>query len=268
MRHQPLFVIPTDRSTIDGLYDELEFPEPPPGRPYVAMNMVSTIDGKVTIGGRSFPVGSAVDHGLMRKIRAAVDMVIVGAGTLRNEDVNFSLPAALQERRLLRGLGPHPLAAVISASAELPLQRKFFQSADFESIVFTSERADRARIRALESYARVIVVGQKDVDLNRLMSILVDDLGVKRLLVEGGPTLNFSFVDAGYADELFWTVAPKIVGGRELTMVEGKGLDPGRVAKLKLLSAFAYNEELYLRYRFVSTKIREPQRTQRAQRKV
>ncbi len=244
--------VPEAHSSIDALYDGLQFPEPPRGRPYVAINMVSTVDGKVTIDGRSYPVGSDTDHKLMRKIRAPVDMVMVGAGSLRAEDINFSLPADLQELRLVRGLTPHPIAAVVSASGDLPLDRKFFLSGDFESIVFTSKQAGQARIRQLENYSRVIVIGENDVDLQRLMKVLRGRLGVRRLLVEGGPTLNFSLIDAGYVDELFCTIAPKMLGGRGPTMVEGKGMGASRIARLRLISAFTYADELYLRYGFTS----------------
>ncbi len=233
---------------IEHLYDDLTFPEGKNGRPYVVFNMVSSVDGKVTIAGRSQPVGSKTDHALMRKIRAATDMVLVGAGTLRKENIDFRLPAPLRERRVARGLTPVPVAAVLSPSADLPLNRTFFTSNEFPSVVFTMRRAPAEKIRQLEGLAQVVYVGDADVDLSQLMSVLTTELGVKRLVVEGGPTLNFSLIKAGFADELFWTVAPKVVGGHELTMIQGPELLVERASRLRLVSAYSYENEIYLRY--------------------
>src|SRR5579862_6024304 len=67
-------------------YADLEFPAAPPGRPYVAINMVATIDGKILSGNRDEPVvdlGSKLDHELMKRIEGAMDAVLLGAQTLR-----------------------------------------------------------------------------------------------------------------------------------------------------------------------------------------
>ena len=77
---------------------------------------------------------------------------------------------------------------------------------------------------------------------------LRDELGVRRLLVEGGPTLNGELLRAGLVDEIFWTLAPKVVGGgEELTMVAGPALPGPR--RLALVSAYLHEGELFLRYR-------------------
>lgn len=235
---------------IDHLYDDLTFPEGKDGRPYVVFNMVSTVDGRVTIKGRSQPVGSGTDHQLMRKIRAAADMVLIGAGTLRAENINFALPVDLQEARVSRGLSRVPFAAVLSPSAELPLNRTFFTSQEFTSIVFTTKKARPERIRELEGHAQVVVVGESDIGLPHLMSVLATQFGVKRVVIEGGPTLNASMVRARYADELFWTVAPKVVGGRELSMIQTPELLSDTGLPLRLISAYAFKDEVYLRYAF------------------
>jgi riboflavin biosynthesis pyrimidine reductase len=177
-------------------------------------------------------------------------MVLIGAGTLRAENVNFALPMELHEIRAARGLSPVPLAAVLSPSAQLPLDRTFFTSGEFPSVVFTTENARSENKEALKPYAQVVVVGENDVDLSDLMSILTTDFGVKRLVVEGGPSLNASMIRAGFANELFWTVAPKMIGGRELSMVQTPDLLSDLGVPLQLSSAYAIGNEVYLRYRF------------------
>ncbi|MDA8189218.1 MAG: dihydrofolate reductase family protein [Dehalococcoidales bacterium] len=243
-----LLSLATSKLDIDTLYDDLTFPDGKDGLPYVVLNMVATVDGKATIGGRSFPLGSKVDHVLMRKIRAAADMVLIGAGTLRAENVDFRMPDHLQEKRLARGLTGVPLAAVLSPSADLPLDRTFFTSKQFTAIVLCTEQADPRKVKELSSRVQVLSVGKAKVELRTMLSVLLADFGVKRLVVEGGPTLNFSLIEAGLADELFLTICPKIVGGHETSIVQGTGFSPDRVPLLRLVSAHACDNELFLRY--------------------
>lgn len=237
---------------IEDVYRDLVFPEGREGRPYVAINVASTADGKATVEGRANKVGSEIDHKLMRRVRAAADMILIGARTLRKENVSFTLPPDLQRERVTRGLSPVPLAAVLSASGELPLDRSFFQSKEFQSMVFVTESAEPRRLKELEEHARVLVVGERTVDLNDLLGILRRDMGVKRLLVEGGPGLNHAFIQSGLVDELFLTLSPKIVAGREISPVEGARFPGDGVAQLQLVSAYAYRSELFLRFRFLA----------------
>ena len=66
------------------IYHDLSFPEPQGRRPYVAINMVTTVDGKATnLAGTVVSLGSRVDRTSMRRIRAAADGVMNGAETLR-----------------------------------------------------------------------------------------------------------------------------------------------------------------------------------------
>jgi len=237
---------------IDDLYRDIVFPEGTAGRPYVVLNAVSTVDGKATIGGRSNAVGSDLDRSLMRRIRAAADMVLIGAGTLRGENVDFRLPAELRMARVARGMSPTPMAAVLSASGELPLDRTFFRSKEFEAIVFISRSADPRRVRAIEKHARVVVVGEQTVDIGALAKTLTQDLGVKRLVIEGGPRLYHAFIASNLVDELFLTLSPKIVAGREVSPIEGPRFPGDGVVRLRLVSAYAFHDELFLRYEFLS----------------
>ncbi len=92
------------------IYDDLDLPAGPPHRPYVLVNMVSTVDGKVTMGRGAVqePIGSKVDHGLMARLRAPVDAVLRGAGTVRAYDVPPRVPAEYAERRRPGACRPSP----------------------------------------------------------------------------------------------------------------------------------------------------------------
>ena len=89
-------------------------------RPYVMLNMVSSADGRATIGGRSGPLGSAADRALFHALRTVVDAVMAGAGTMRTE--RYGRIIAQESRRQLRrsrGLSEEPLACIVSGRLAL-----------------------------------------------------------------------------------------------------------------------------------------------------
>ena len=123
-------------------YTALQFPAPPPDRPYVLVNMVMSADGKVVIEGTEQGLGSRVDQRLMRELRANADVVITGAGTLRASGATSRVRYADLERlRTARGRSPNPTAAVLSGSGDLPLDGLFFTADDFDAMVYLSARA-------------------------------------------------------------------------------------------------------------------------------
>jgi 2,5-diamino-6-(ribosylamino)-4(3H)-pyrimidinone 5'-phosphate reductase len=237
----------------DQIYGDLTFPVTSRQRPYIAINVVTTVDGKATnLLGKAYTLGSSVDRVVMRRIRCAADGVLNGAETLRRENVNPGVPRELEPLRASRGLSRQPLALTLTASCNLPLDRTFLQSPEFDRVVVTTQYAPTERVAALARHARILRAGEHAVDLPLMMRLLVDELGVRRLVVEGGPTLNAELISLGLADELFWTVAPKILAGpAERTMVEESPLAPEERPGMELISVHEHESELYLRYRFV-----------------
>lgn len=236
--------------TLDEVYADLRF-EGMADRPYVAINMVSSVDGRTTIGGelRQTPIGSAADRQLMGWVRHAADLVIRGAQTVRANPVYPRVPAELVPIRRSKGLTDQPLAALISNSCNVPLDADIFTSGPRRPLVITSDRAPADRVASLRDVADVLVVGDDGVDLQLALQRLRHEFGVERILLEGGPSLNYHFLRQRLVDELFWTVAPKMIGGSaELSWVEGEDLfDP--LMQLKLVSAYTLQDELFLRYR-------------------
>jgi riboflavin-specific deaminase-like protein len=229
------------------LYADLGLPE---GDPYVVLTMVATVDGKATIDGRARPIGSSVDHLLMRRIRANVDAVMSGAGTLRAEGLDLSVPDDLAALRRERGLSDQPLAVIVTGSGVLPTDRRIFRSGQ-SVVVFVTEETPAERVRPLEAVADVRrVPGAGQPDMRAVMAALTGEFGVRRLACEGGPNVNVPLVHEGIADELFLTVAPKLSGGSTtLTILAGHELPIPDIPLLELVSVHLAGSELYLRYR-------------------
>jgi riboflavin-specific deaminase-like protein len=189
-------------------------------RPYLALNMVSTLDGKATIEWRTKGLSSELDRRLFHQLRTQVDAVMVGAGTLRVERYGrIAKSEELRERRVSEGLAREPLAIIVSGRLDLPADLPLLQEPEQEVVIVTRSDAELRGTAARIEYVRT------GDDLPLLMGKLRDERGVRSILCEGGPTLNFHLLAAGLVDELFLTLGAKLSGGAAaLTIVAGRDL--------------------------------------------
>ena len=250
---------PEDRSGTRALtkpdYTALEFPAAPADRPYVIVNMVASVDGKTVIAGTERGLGSAIDQQLLRELRFHADVVLNGAGTLRASGTSALLnDGALEQLRLDRGKPRTPVAAVLSASGNVPLDARCFTSRDFEATLYLADSAPPERRAAIEATGRRVVTVPAGDASPAMLRHMRDHLGARLVLLEGGPTLNGDFFRCGLVDELFLTLGALVVGGAGLpSLVEMPGHTPTSetVQTLELLAAFPNpaTNEVYLLYR-------------------
>ncbi|MCH8978800.1 MAG: dihydrofolate reductase family protein [Armatimonadetes bacterium] len=217
-----------------GIYPHLRLGRAGKARPYVVMNMVATIDGKILSGHRDEAVmdlGSDLDHATMRQIENAADAVMVGAGSLRATG-GMSYPA-------------HLLRVVVSGSGKVPTRRKFFSQAKGRAFVATTEKG----AQELPDTKLAIVAGARSINMRRLLKTLRQDHGVQTLLVEGGSEMNASLLQKDLVDELFLTVAPKVKLGRDVpTYAGGDPLQRDELLNFRLISNRTAGDEIFLRY--------------------
>jgi riboflavin biosynthesis pyrimidine reductase len=235
-------------------YTDLDLPEPPGDRPYVLVNMVMSVDGKVVIAETERGLGSKTDQRLMRELRVNADMVLNGASTLRASGTSSRLgDAVLEDLRESRGLKRCPIAAVVSRSGDLPLEREFFTARDFDAVVYLSTSAPDHRRRAAVATGRTVYEVAAGDEISAMLRHMRQELECRVLLVEGGPTVNAQLFALDAVDEFFLTIGALVVGGRDtLTAVEGPAaFEPESVKRLELVSVHDNPEtnELYLRYR-------------------
>lgn len=192
----------------------------PADRPWVAINMVSSLDGATAVHGRSGPLGGPPDRAVFRAVRAIADVVLVAAGTARAEGYGpVQLPDDAIAARLAAGRAAAlPRLAVVSASLDLDLTRA--AAAPVRPLVLTVDDADPARAAALAELAEVRAYGSERVDLvAALADLRADGAGV--VVCEGGPSLNATLVAGDLVDEWCVTVAPAIAGGASPRLVHG-----------------------------------------------
>ncbi len=240
----PTFLDLGDPSTI---YDDLQFPLWP-DRPYVFANMVASVDGKAQIDGTAAGLGSRVDHALLVRLRALADAVLEGAGTVRADRTYAVLPPERAAQRLGKGMTAQPRWAVASRSGRLPLDAAIFRRPELPPIVLVSELAPAGRIGPLAKVADVIALPGDPPNLLPGLVSMRQRLGVRWVLTEGGPNFLHSLLQQRLLDELFLTLAPKVVSGDVKTIVEGSVL-ARPFPSLALISLFEHQGELYMRYR-------------------
>ncbi len=232
-----LFDITGELTTPETLYSNFQWPAAPADRPAVCINMVMSLDGKITIGNpgdAAQGLGSPMDQILMRRIQQQAECVIIGASTLRAGHIAYP---------------PSLARAVVTASGQLPLQHSFFTSSQAPVFVFTGSEAPADLERSVPGNAHIIRQQHPQVDLTKALAWLRTQR-IERLLCEGGGTLNYAMFRDNLVDQLFLTLAPKIKGGEHIrTPVEGDGLPRERVGELTLVSVYTHDGELYLRYR-------------------
>ncbi len=246
-----LFPEPAARFPVEEVYAELDLPPGQAVRPYTVINAVGTLDGRGAVGGKSTPIGSEIDHRLMRNIRSNVDAVLIGAGTLRSEDLTLTVDELLTKRRQERGLKEQPLSIILSGSGDVPADRKIFRTSEGNVLIFTGSHAGQRNLARISELAIVHTATETSVpEPEKVLETLADEFGVRRLLVEGGPSVNRSFLEARLVDELFLTLAPKIVGGDPRSLVEGEPLpQEDATSSPSIVSIYLSDSALYLRYR-------------------
>lgn len=219
------------------IYHNLDFPlsDAPDTRPYIAINMVATIDGKIVTGKRGEPVddlGSKTDHLLMRRIEAGMEAVLIGAGAQR------STKKLWYPKELFR--------FVATQSGNILYDSRFFTDAPEKAFVVCPNSA-----KIPEGY-QTVRAGNESIDWKEALKKVRAALGIRRLLVEGGSDINAQLLRQEIVDELFLTIAPKVKLGENVpTIAGGDPLPRQDVQKYRLLEQHAYGDEVFLRYRRV-----------------
>lgn len=248
-----LYPEPSVSSVKGKIYDDLDLPDLADRRlPYVLINMVSSVDGRSSASGKASGIGGPADRSAMRALRSRVDAVMVGAGTLRAEKLNLGLDGSEAEQ---------PLAVVVGGAGGLPVLEHLVRPSG-QAVILAVPQKYLARNGANPDgsgcgLTTLQCPGPRPdrVDLLDLLQALKAEHAVDRLLVEGGPGLNRSLIDAGLVDELFLTVAPKLLLGPEAAILGAATTDNEARAPsqaLALVSVHSAGDELFLRYRVQS----------------
>lgn len=217
---------------------------------WVRGNMISSLDGGATEDGKSGGLGGPGDRAVFNLMRQAADVILMGAATVRIENYSgVQLTVAQRQERQRRGQAEVPPIAVITASAELDHDAKFFTRTEVPPLILTATRTVEDARRRLGTVAEVIDGSGADptrVDPAVALRILAERK-LFRVLTEGGPQLLSLLIEDNLLDELCLTVAPILVGGVARRIATGPGHAHTRMRPAHLLT----DDEGYLYTRYV-----------------
>ena len=196
-------------------------------RPYVIVNVAASVDGKIdTRERRGAAISSERDRQRVDALRASVDAVMVGGHTVVDEDPRLTVKSAeLRAERRARGESENPAKVAVTSSLHLlKPSGRFVTDGPSRVIVFSPANAPGSPATLRERGVEIVAMGDGRVDLCAAMTTL-RDMGIRRVLVEGGGTLNFELLRLGLVDELQVFIEPVIFGGASApTLADGSGL--------------------------------------------
>ena len=235
-------------------------------RPAIVANFVSTLDGVVSYNTPQAAGGGEIsgffepDRFVMGLLRALADVVLIGAGTLREGrteawTANFIHPDSAGSFATLRrslGLRRHPLTAVVSGSGALDFEHPGLADPTVEVVVVTTDGGAHRLAGRTPSHVDVRSVGDRIEPRDVLQTLALH--GAALVLCEGGPHLFGQLLAADLVDELFLTLAPQVAGRSKgaprLNLVEDIAFDAATARWARLVELRQAGDHLFSRYRF------------------
>lgn len=213
--------------------------------PYVLLSAAVSLDGCLDdTGPERLLLSGPADFDRVDEVRASVDAILIGAGTLRAD--NPRLLVNSPERRAARvgaGRPEYPLKVTVSGTGELDPAANFWHTGG-EKVLYTTDRgAERARRAGIA--ADIVTLGA-GLDWRRLLEHLHDVRGVRRVMVEGGGTVHTQLLQEELADELQLVLAPLFVGDPDAPRLFGPGAYQG--GRLRLVETRRIEDVVLMRY--------------------
>ena len=200
-----------------------------------------SVDGKIALATRrQTKISNEYDKRRVHKLRNSVDAILVGIETVLCDDPKLTVnPKYVRSPR-------HPVRVVVDSHGRTP-RDALVLNGESKTIIVTNESTRKAFPNA-----SILRSGKTEVDLRKMLGML-SKLGIKKLLVEGGSKVIWSFLESGLADEVDIFVGSIVIGGEKSpTPAGGDGAcDERHIVALRLKSARVLGNGVLLRYEVV-----------------
>ncbi|MCZ6582093.1 MAG: 2,5-diamino-6-(ribosylamino)-4(3H)-pyrimidinone 5'-phosphate reductase [Thaumarchaeota archaeon] len=211
-------------------------------RPYVVLSAAISLDGKIATRSGDSQLSSKKDSRRVHKLRSGVDAILVGRKTV-------SVDNPLLTVRHLKG--KNPTRIILDSKGTIRSDSKILKTCKkVPTIIVVSEKITKSNLARLQKFPiDIIQCGKNKINLKQLFRILYRKK-IKKILVEGGGTTNWSLIECKLVDEIIVTVTPFIIGGKKaISLIEGKGFDTiPKSLSLKLKKIIKMNSEIVLNY--------------------
>lgn len=183
-------------------------------RPFVIWKFGASLDGRLAAAdGSSQWITSEEARTDAHRLRAESDAVVVGSGTQRIDNPHLAVRHVEAARQ--------PLRVVVDTQASTPADARVLDDVA-PTLIAVAQDADASHLEGRVIVERLPRAPGGGLDLVALLAVL-GKRGVRRILLEGGPTLAGSFVTAGLVDEVVAYIAPALIGGGGLSALGGQG---------------------------------------------
>ena len=211
-------------------------------RPHVILSAAISVDGKIATKTGDSNLSSKIDKIRVHKLRSKVDAILIGQNTLRRDDPILSVRYAK---------GKNPIRIILDSRGKISSKSKIIKTCNkIPTILAVSKNISNKNLQRLKKYPlEIIVTGENKVNLKQLLKQL-EKRKIKKLLLEGGGTVNWEFIKQGLFDEIIVTVTPFLIGGiKSISLVQGFGVSKiSKSTKLKLKKIKQQKNELVLHY--------------------
>ena len=211
-------------------------------RPHVFLSAAISVDGKIATKTGDSNLSSKIDKIRVHKLRSKVDAILIGQNTLRRDDPILSVRYAK---------GKNPIRIILDSRGKISSKSKIIMTCNkIPTILAVSKNISNKNLQRLKKYPlEIIVTGENKVNLKQLLKQL-EKRKIKKLLLEGGGTVNWEFIKQGLFDEIIVTVTPFLIGGtKSISLVQGLGFSKiSKSTKLKLKKIKQQKNELVLHY--------------------
>jgi len=212
-------------------------------RPYVIINCAMSTDGKIaTRSGKQMRISCEEDIKRMYELRNENDAVLVGINTILSDN-----PKLTVKEKYIKN-PKQPIRIVLDTHCKTPIDALVVNKAA-KTMIIIGEQC----IKKFGDNVEVILCDKDDdgfIDLEKLMDFL-NKKNIKKLMVEGGGTVIWSFLKSGFVDDFYIYIGPMIIGGNNTpTITSGKVVDNKNI-DLKLIEIKNIGPGILLHYRLI-----------------
>ena len=198
-------------------------------KPKITLSAALTLDGKLSQKNKKIVLSSKSDKIRVHKLRSKFDAILIGKNTVEQDNPLLTV-------RHVRG--KNPIRIILDSQGTIKNTSKIIKTAkNIPTIIVISQLVSKRNFNRLKKLPLdVIICGKTQVNITKLVHILFKK-GIKKILLEGGGTVNLSFLKNNLIDEIIITVTPLILGSQNsVNLFEGnllKSITKSPILKLK-----------------------------------
>jgi len=212
-------------------------------KPKVILSAAITLDGKIGQKNKHIVLSSKSDKIRVHKLRSKSDAILVGKNTVEQDDPLLTVRYAK---------GKNPIRIILDSHGTIKNNSRIIKTCKrVPTIIVTSEIISKSNLNRLQKLPiDVIICGKNQVNITKLLSIL-SKKGIKTILLEGGGTLNRSFLKKNLIDEMVIALTPYVLGSENtVSLFEGLSFPSLKMKlPLKLKNVQKNVNEIILNYK-------------------